>query len=159
LALLLRTWNVRRLYSSDLLRALQTAQTLAKSWDVPITARSELREISFGDWEGRRWSEIRTAAPEMKALESSPDLCAPGGERFATFRCRTLRALREALDETDEQLVAVVTHLGVMRVVLNEMISRDRPWELPQRIDHCSVYRIRAMGTTLKLLGELKIKA
>lgn len=152
----LRRWNVRRLYASDLQRAVETAQALAKSWDIPIVPRSDLREISLGAWEGRRWSEIRAAGPDIKSLESSPELCAPGGETFACFRDRSLRALKEIVAECNGHLGAVVTHLGVIRVVLNELSSANRVWEPQQSIDHCSVYRIRISGAVLELAGELK---
>jgi len=143
LAMLLRSWNVRRLYASDLQRAVQTAEPLAKLWDIPIALRSALREVSFGDWEGKSWSQIRSQEPDIKAMESAPELCAPGGEAFACFHDRVLRDLKEILVECDGHLTAIVTHLGVMRVVLKEVSAANSVWEASQRIDHCSIYRIR----------------
>jgi alpha-ribazole phosphatase/probable phosphoglycerate mutase len=156
LATRLQSCNVRQLYASDLKRSLQTAQPLAQSWNIPIAARSGLREISFGDWEGRRWSQMGADKAGIVAMESSPQLCAPGGETFACFRNRVLCALKETVADCDGRSAAIVTHLGVMRVVLNELGSSNGIWESRQRIDHCSIYRIRIDGTSLPLIEELK---
>ncbi len=156
LASLLQKWNVRRLYASDLQRALQTARPLAELWDIPIVARQDFREISFGDWEGRRWSEIRAAGPAAKALESSPELSPPGGETFTCFRNRVLLAVKETVADCEGQLIAIVAHLGVIRIILNELCSTNHVWEPQRRIDHCSVYRVRVRGAVLEFIEELK---
>lgn len=139
----LESWKVRRLYASDLQRAVQTAQYLGKRWGIPVEERSGLREISFGDWEGRSWAQIRADEPDIAVLETSSKLCAPGGETFEFFRNRVLQVLKDTIAECNGQLAAIVTHLGVIRVSLKELSSADCVWESWQRIDHCSVYRIR----------------
>jgi broad specificity phosphatase PhoE len=153
----LQSWGVRRLYASDLKRSMQTAWPLAQLWNIPIVARSGFREISFGDWEGRRWSQMASADKAgIVAMESSPQLCAPGGETFACFRDRVLRTLNDAMAECDGRLAAIVTHLGVMRVVLNELGSMNHGWESHQRIGHGDVYRLRISATSLDLIEEMK---
>ena len=136
--------QVRRLYASDLKRAVQTAQILGERWGIPVEAKSGFREISFGAWEGRRWAEIRAENPDVTPMESSGDFSAPGGESFDCFRTRVLCTLKQTLAECQGHLIAIVTHLGVIRVVLKELNSATFVWEPQQRIDHCSVYRMRA---------------
>jgi broad specificity phosphatase PhoE len=146
---MLRPWNVRRLYASDLRRAVQTAEPLAELWNISIARRSALREISFGDWEGRKWSQLRADEPDIRAMETAGELCAPGGETFACFRDRVLQGLKETVFECNGELAAIVTHLGVMRVVLKELGSADCVWEPHQRMDPCSIYRIRVPDSFL----------
>jgi alpha-ribazole phosphatase/probable phosphoglycerate mutase len=155
LAQSLRSWNLRRLYASDLRRGVQTAEALAELWGVPIVAQSDLREISFGDWEGRRWSEVRASRPDSAALESLIGPCAPGGETFACFRGRVLRALKKITGDCGGQRIAIVTHLGAIRVVLKELNSSNRLWDLEQRINHCSVHRIPITGAVLEHIRAL----
>ncbi len=158
LASVLRGWNVHRLYASDLQRAIETAEPLAKLWNIPIATRRALREISFGQWEGKRWAEIRADEPDIRRMETSPELCAPGGESFTCFRHRVAQALHEVILECDGQLAAIVTHLGVMSVVLKELNSATCAWKPQQRIDHCSVYRIAVGKTFLEWAKKLSSK-
>ena len=46
---------VDKIYSSDLKRAYNTAKVIAKRFDLPIEALTELREIDAGDWQGKRF--------------------------------------------------------------------------------------------------------
>ncbi len=143
LALLLREWKVRRLYASDLRRALQTAEPLADLWNIPVAPRSGFREISFGHWEGRRWSEICGDQPDVTKMELLPELSAPGGETFACFRDRVLRTLQQTILESDQDLTVIVTHLGVIRVLLKELGPADLVCNPQERIEHCSVHHLR----------------
>ncbi len=146
---LLRSCKVRRLYVSDLQRAAQTAQPLAELWGIPVVMRQDLREISFGSWEGRRWSEVRGVGTDIRTMELSTELGALGGETFASFRDRVLRALNEILGDANGLLTAIVTHLGVIRVALNELSPENSVWDPRQRIDHCSVHRLRVSGPSV----------
>jgi len=67
-------------YSSDLARAVQTAETLVRlnSWNVPHIKDPRLREINHGLWEGLRVSEI----PELKNMHTVEGFRPPGGESF-----------------------------------------------------------------------------
>src|ERR1700754_4716032 len=58
LLVLLRTWKVDSVYSSDLQRARQTAEAISAEFSVPLQMRRGLREISFGEWESLSWDEI-----------------------------------------------------------------------------------------------------
>jgi broad specificity phosphatase PhoE len=143
LALRLQGTPVYRLYSSDLQRAVQTAVTLSAVWNVDVIPRKDLREISFGDWEGRRWAEIRQSLPGTQAMDSTPDFGAPNGETFAAFRHRVLTAFREIIADSRQVCTAVVAHLGVIRIVLSELSSPDALWTPDQKMEYCAVYRIR----------------
>ncbi len=155
LAALLSGWNVRRIYSSDLQRALQTAVPLAESWKIPVKARTDLREISFGAWEGKKWSEIDTDARRMWSFESSPDLSAPGGETFASFRDRVLRAFSAITSDANGDVAAVIAHLGVIRTILSELRVEGPLWNPQQRIGYCAVYRLR-IGAHSTELTEIR---
>jgi broad specificity phosphatase PhoE len=142
LARLSLKWNIGRIYSSDLKRAIETAHPIAAVNGLPILVRTELREISFGDWEGRRWSDLRADKPDIAIPESLLDFCPPGGEAFPSFRDRVIRILTCLAGECDRQTAAVVTHLGVIYAALNEARSTHRDQVQQYRIEHGSVYPI-----------------
>ena len=151
LASLLESAPVGRLYSSDLQRAVQTALPLADAWNIAAISRKDLREISFGDWEGKRWAEIRSTFPHASNMDSSA-FCATRGETFAAFRARVLRAVRHIVAESSGACTAVVTHLGVIRVLLGELFPPGTHWNTEKRIEYCAVYCIRRSKGSSELL-------
>lgn len=139
----LRNCQFRCLYTSDLLRAVETAQALQVLCSADLVVRTELREMNFGEWEGKRWSQVRRDEADMISLESSPDLCPPGGETFGCFRDRVLQVLNEIAADCHRGPTAVITHVGVIRLALKELGPSNEVLTLPHQIDYCSVHRLR----------------
>jgi alpha-ribazole phosphatase/probable phosphoglycerate mutase len=156
LACLLRHHDIRMLYASDLLRAVQTAAVLKEALGVGVVVRPDLREISFGAWEGRSWSELRTngLCSGIQGFESSPDICAPGGESFVHFRERALRALKHIASGTEKHPIGIVTHIGVIRVALRYLGGAGYP-NRQQPIHPCSVYRFAVIDEAFTYAGRL----
>jgi len=121
------------IYCSDLQRTVDTAEALSSAYGVSLILTPALREIHFGEWEGLRWEEIERRDPAYAALWSAefPKLPAPQGERYETFTRRVLDAVDRLLREADGGRIAVVTHAGVMRVVLTMLLgcSDVEAWE------------------------------
>jgi broad specificity phosphatase PhoE len=130
------------IYSSDLRRAVNTATALAQAFAVPCTATSNLREIYFGDWEALTWAEIerRDADYVRRWTESFPDLAAPNGEFYAAFESRVLSEVDRLLGLAANKRIAVVTHGGVMRIVLRNLLghTEEQAWELTK--PYCSFF-------------------
>jgi len=120
-------------YTSDLQRAVTTADALANAFACPSSTTSALREINFGEWEGLTWPEIETkdAAYARDWSNAYPNLPAPGGESFGAFQARVLAEVHHLLTLNGEGCFAVVTHAGVMRVVLRTLCGLDEKeaWE------------------------------
>ena len=87
--------KIDAVYSSDLKRALETAEAISSGRNVDIVACPELREMNYGDAEGLTFQEIGSRYPEMARLIASYDLKLefPGGESFEGFIARTSRFL------------------------------------------------------------------
>ena len=71
-----------RLVSSDLGRALRTAQAIAARTGHAVVADARLRERNFGVGEGLTYGEIDVHYPEVfsRVRETDPDYVVPGGE-------------------------------------------------------------------------------
>jgi alpha-ribazole phosphatase len=121
----LQPYRLTQVFTSDLLRARQTAESVVDACAAPLVAVPELREISFGRWEGLTWAEItaRDAEYAERWAREYPRLPAPEGEEFQIFRERITQALRHIADQSAGDCVAVVTHAGVIRTVLLELLS------------------------------------
>lgn len=101
------------IYSSDLRRARQTADSIAGG----AVLTPGLREVALGHWEGLSREEIIARDPELWALwVREPDWdIVPGGEGSEPFRMRVEAALSEILGRHPGEQVLVVTHGGVIQ--------------------------------------------
>lgn len=114
---------IRRVYTSDLRRARQTAEAVAEHFGAELHLRPGLREVHFGLWEGLSWSEIEGRDPVLARswVEEYPNLTAPGGESFVHFVSRAQREITFLRGEAAKSPIAVVTHAGFIRVVLTSL--------------------------------------
>jgi broad specificity phosphatase PhoE len=130
----LKSESFDAIYASDLQRAVDTATSLAQAFAVPCTTTPNLREIYFGEWEGMTWTDIenRDADYARRWIEASPHLPAPQGETFAAFESRILQEVDRLRCIATDKRLAVVTHGGVMRMVLRNLMNytEQQAWEL-----------------------------
>lgn len=95
------------IYSSDLGRALQTAQYLADATGVEIRRDAGLRERAYGPWEGLTSAEIRARDPERwKAWREGREPKGVGVESREACGRRVHRAVERALSEVRRELAA-----------------------------------------------------
>jgi broad specificity phosphatase PhoE len=139
----LKTESIDAVYASDLSRSLTTADAIGRAFALSPIKVPELREIDFGEWEGLSWQKIesRDRVYACRWSEAYPDLPAPGGELFAAFQSRVLSVVKHLLAITSQRSAAVVTHAGVMRVVLRSLcgLEEQEAWE--QTKAYCGFFR------------------
>ena len=132
---------IRRVYTSDLRRARQTAEAVAKHFGAELQVRPGLREFHFGLWEGLSWSEIEVRDPPLarKWLKEYPNSTAPGGESFRNFEMRVRKEIAFLLEEATQAPIAAVGHAGFIRVALmiRGNLSEREAWD--QTKDYGSV--------------------
>ena len=127
---------IAAIYASDLSRAWETAQCLARALDVDVTSEKGLRERCFGDFEGKTFAEIEVLLPEqaMRWRKRDPEFAPPGGESLLNLRGRVIEAAERLAAEHPGELIALVGHGGVMDVLYREATRLDlqapRTWAL-----------------------------
>lgn len=134
--------KIQAVYSSDLIRAVQTAQAANLYWNAEHIVCPELREISFGDMEGMSDAEIDVAFQDFKIqmAKMEEDLAYPGGECAADVVRRALPVFEEIVKSGYEQ-VAVVTHGGVIRCMAAYYLGLNlAKWRmLGKTLENCSI--------------------
>ncbi len=124
----LRFAEIGAIYSSDLERSASGARMIARYHDVPLRFLSELKEIYFGDWEGRTMAEIRSNFPKELAKRQA-DLVnyqPPGdGESIGRFSKRIMKIYERILSEQKDNDIVIVAHGAVNRVILCEALGLD----------------------------------
>jgi alpha-ribazole phosphatase len=139
LALRLASVECEAVYSSPRVRALETATAIAAVLGLAPAVEEGLRELDFGELEGRTYDEIAASEPELyRAWMTTPTKVSfPGGESFADLKARSVAAL-ERIRRVHEHAI-VVTHGGVLRAGIAAWLSM--PDEAIFRLDqrYCGV--------------------
>lgn len=121
------------LLTSPLRRAMDTASIIRKQAVNlnPAVIEPDWQEIDFGFWEGRCYEDLEKEYPDScRALRTDwQNSSYPGGESFAVFRIRVLKAWqywKEHALENNKDLV-IVGHGGVLRVI--RIFEERRSWK------------------------------
>ncbi|NMA34114.1 MAG: histidine phosphatase family protein [Clostridiaceae bacterium] len=106
-------------YSSSSERALQTARIIVGNRNIPIVPLDSLREINFGEWEGRNAGDVEKEYPEQyRNFWEYPLLYEPvGGESFDDIINRFRAALELLADRHDKGNILVVTHAVALKTI------------------------------------------
>jgi broad specificity phosphatase PhoE len=107
------------IYSSDLLRAWETASLVGEALGASPAALPALRELDVGAWSGLTVAEVAARDPETLArLESGEDLPRGGGERFVDLYARVVPAVEQLVAAQPRGTLALVSHGGPVRALL-----------------------------------------
>ncbi|KVU94840.1 phosphoglycerate mutase [Burkholderia ubonensis] len=111
--------RVDAIYSSDLMRAQQTAQPAADALGLPLVLRAGLRERAYGIFQGHDSTEIEARFPDAYAAWQTrdPGFEPGGGESQRAFYHRVLHALEPIVAAHPGGRIACVAHGGVLDCV------------------------------------------
>ncbi|GGM92303.1 phosphoglycerate mutase [Thermus composti] len=118
---LLRRHPVAHVYAADSLAEAEAARLLAEALGVPHTLLPELRERSWGAWEGLSFAEVEARFPEEVAawLRDEAGFAPPGGESVREAWERGRRAVRGLLRRHLGQALLVVGNCTLNRAALS----------------------------------------
>lgn len=144
----LATLTFAAVYSSPLLRARQTAEAIALPHGLDVQTIADLTEVDVGQWEGRTWEEVQREWPEAHAAYMNDPGSVPylGGESFQQVQQRAEPALRQLLDAHVGQMIAVVTHNVVNRVLLAPLLGMPLKFARGIHLDNCGITVVRHCG-------------
>lgn len=110
-------------FASPLTRTIETALLLA-GLETPLEICEDIKERSFGSWEGKKWRNLKDEFPEEVAeWERDPlRFTPPGGESFEKVLERVVR-FWERLRGFPDGRYLVVTHAGVLRCFLVHLLK------------------------------------
>lgn len=115
LAELLKGRGVARIYSSDLARARETAETVGTALGLPVELDPRLREVDVGEWSGLTSSEIEERYPEGVRRRRAGGTGWTEGEPFEAMAERVVEALRDIGARHPGEMALVVSHGGPLR--------------------------------------------
>ena len=117
--------HVDAIYASDLTRAIETAAPLAARFSLTVTPDPLLRELNFGAWEGRSFSDVNAENPDaMKQFYNDPERAdIPNSEPFPDFQKRVAGRVREIAAEQRGKRVVIVSHGASIRILLTDILA------------------------------------
>lgn len=140
------------LLSSDLRRSRESAETLAAHWGIEVVADPRLRELHFGEWEGRTWKELEQVdgARLERWMRDWTSESTPKGESFPELIARTSGWLAhwvENLSQTAGTTV-VVAHAGSIRAILCQVLGVPLKRAFELEVGHARATCIDLGGAT-----------
>ncbi len=97
--------------TSPMSRCRETASVIASLVGVPVEQDDDLREVSFGAWEGLTFETVQERWPrELAMWLADPSLSPPDGESYESLRYRVSRAQQRLVNRHRGMTVCVVTH-------------------------------------------------
>jgi broad specificity phosphatase PhoE len=160
--------NLNAIYSSDLRRAVETAEPLARLTHLPVERSSAFRERSVGVMEGLTFEEAASGHPLQYAalLRRDFDHVLVGGESYRQMLERASRQLDRVIDDHRGGRIAIFSHTGTICILaLHLMGALDAPELRPVWIStaNCGInrfelrsdgfIRVRALNDTRHLAG------
>ena len=119
----------RRIYTSDLARAQETAEIIAERLGgVPVVPDKLLREMAMGIWDGELIEDIKAKFPDEyeKRGDDIRNYRTPGGENFYDLHGRVTREFHRIFAEDFRKNhpgdLVIVAHLGVLTVLSEELL-------------------------------------
>jgi len=150
--------KIDAVYSSDLKRAVATAEVICSGYQVDIVACPELREMNYGDAEGLTFQEINSRYPEMakSIINFNLQLEFPGGESFEGFIERTIKFLDRLKKHEPSETILVVAHSGPLRVLVCALLGIDQNHWGQFRLDNASLSIVDTYprGAIISLLND-----
>lgn len=124
--------GIKRIFSSPLSRAFDTARTIGDTLAVPVTVSQEFNDMAFGRWEGLTLEEVeKTYRRELDIWRFWPQkFRITGAENLTRVRKRIIIGLRDVF-ETDGSAV-IVTHRVICKVVILHLlgVANEHFWKM-----------------------------
>lgn len=158
----LKEIDFRAIYTSPSERALKTAQQVNSVRDIPIFTEPDLKEIYFGEWEGKTKEEIEiNFKKEYFDFWNSPNLYnhePHKGESLTDFKNRVEKAVKGIMAKHPDGNVLMVSHAVVIRAIMSFImnIPTEKMWEPPFiHGTSLSVFHWNGQKFDIRMLGDI----
>lgn len=137
-------WDI--IITSPLQRCREFSELIAEEDEIDLEISNALQEIDFGLWEGLSPEEIiKDDADLLHAWWQSPTkVSPPEGEDFHDFQARVLKSLKQIIQDHSGKKILVVTHAGVIRMILMHILGMQEGNLFRLNVDYGSFTKLHA---------------
>jgi probable phosphoglycerate mutase len=134
--------HITALYTSDLKRAVQTAESVNRYLRLPLDRKPHLWEIEIGEVSIKGWDQVALEYPSFypEFQQNRVDLVCPGAESGLNVQQRAMLVLEELVTlHPPKSNLAIMCHSGVIMVLLTAIQGLPQEQRFRFQINHCSI--------------------
>ena len=113
--------KIDKIYTSPIERAYKTACIVRGDKDTEIKIHEGLKEMNFGDYEGRTTEDVMKENPDWDIsaiMRGNLEMRAPNGETLGEVRKRVNSAMKDILEENEGKSILIVGHGITLKAIL-----------------------------------------
>ena len=143
-AVSLKSQNISKIYASPAKRTQMTAREISEVTGLPVETNSNWIERRFGIWEGLYFHEIEKQYPELytKWKQDNVGFTPENGETIKDVEFRLNESLNEIITKHRGETIAIVSHVGPIRICLCQSLSIPIENYRQIRVDYASMSRV-----------------
>lgn len=137
----LKDFDIDKIYTTTSSRTKDTVKKLSKLKSIEIIEKESLKEISFGDFEGLTFDEIKDKYPKefQDMIEKGYEYKYPNGESLIDSYNRVCIELDNIISNNDDRTILICSHGGTIRNIITYLISNSYKYHWNFKIDNGSV--------------------
>ena len=137
----LKDFDIDKIYTTTSSRTKDTVKKLSELKSIEIIEKESLKEISFGDFEGLTFDEIKDKYPKefQDMIEKGYEYKYPNGESLIDSYNRVCIELDNIISNNDDRTILICSHGGTIRNIITYLISNSYKYHWNFKIDNGSV--------------------
>lgn len=137
----LKDFDIDKIYTTTSSRTKDTVKKLSELKSIEIIEKESLKEISFGDFEGLTFDEIKDKYPKefQDMIKKGYEYKYPDGESLIDSYNRVCTELDNIISNNDNQTILICSHGGTIRNIITYLISNSYKYHWNFKIDNGSV--------------------
>ena len=111
-------FDIQHIYSSPLVRALETARPIASVKKLNVIKCNEIGEVRYGRWQGKSLKILRKQKL-WEQVQRNPSICSfPDGESIRSVQYRAVEAVEKLVHRHSNECIVLVSHADVIKMIL-----------------------------------------
>lgn len=137
----LKDFDIDKIYTTTSSRTKDTVKKLSELKSIEIIEKESLKEISFGDFEGLTFDEIKDKYPKefQDMIQKGYEYKYPNGESLIDSYNRVCIELDNIISNNDDRTILICSHGGTIRNIITYLISNSYKYHWNFKIDNGSV--------------------
>ena len=137
----LKDCEIDKIYATTSSITKDTVKKLSELKSIEIIEKESLKEISFGDFEGLTFDEIKDKYPKefQDMIEKGYEYKYPNGESLIDSYNRVCIELDNIISNNDDRTILICSHGGTIRNIITYLISNSYKYHWNFKIDNGSV--------------------